>query len=191
MLNARVRFQRLLAESRDVLAHPQPRVFYQYAARSSAEDALTYTAVAAFLIALGSMLLFGGGSAIGLVMGVINELFKFYLFAGAIHFIGTQRGGRGSFDEVAYTFALFYVPIRVIVAVLTWLLVLLPLGGQLSLLPLAISLAGILVQAYYAHVAVKGVMGLREGREAWVAVGVGLLILLVVNAIFSQGLLRI
>src|SRR5262249_52812357 len=156
-------------------------VFYHYAARSSSEDALTYTAVAALLIGLGNMLLLGGASATGLVLGVINQLFMFYLFAGAIHFVGAQRGGRGSFDEIAYTFALFYVPIQVLVSILTWLLVLLPLPGQLSFLFWAIPLVGRLAQAYYAQVAVKGVMGLRESREAWIAVGAGLLILLIVD----------
>src|SRR5918911_1472684 len=123
MLSARISIQRMLAQSLDVLTHPQARLFYVYSARSSDSDALTYVAIAAFLTAIFSMLITGFGSATGLLWSIIDELFAFYIFAGVIYFIAKQRGGMGSFDMITYTFALFYVPIQVLTWAITWLII--------------------------------------------------------------------
>jgi hypothetical protein len=186
MLNTRIGLRRMLAQSGDVLAHPQPRIFYNYSARGSDSDALTYVAIAAVLITVFELLIAGGGSAIGLVLSVINELFGFYLFAGVIYFVAQQQNGRGTFQELAYTFSLFYVPIQVIVAALTWLVLLTPLAGVLLPWFLVIRLAGFVAQAFYAQRAVKGVMGFRGNKEAWIAVGVGLVLLWVIQMVFAQ-----
>jgi len=186
MLNTRIGLRRMLAQSGDVLAHPQPRIFYNYSARGSDSDALTYVAIAAVLITVFEMLIGGGGSAMGLVLSVINELFGFYLFAGVIYFVAQQQNGRGTFQELAYTFALFYVPIQVIVAALTWLVLLTPLAAVLLPWFLVIRLVGFVAQAFYAQRAVKGVMGFRGNKEAWIAVGVGLVLLWVIQMVFAQ-----
>ena len=162
MINTRISLQRMLNQSRDVLTHPQERIFYIYSARSSDSDALTYVAIAAFLTTLFEMLIAGGGSACGLVLSLINELFAFCLFAGVIYFIGQQRGGRGTFQDIAYTFALFYVPIQVLTWAIAWLAILTPIGNVLLPWLWLIQLAGYCAQAFYAHLAVKGVMGFRH-----------------------------
>ena len=186
MLNARIGLQRMLAQSRDVLTHPQARTFYNYAARGSDSDALTYVAVAAFLTTLLEMLAVGGGSAIGLVRGVLDQLFGFYLFAGVIYFIGQQQGGRGTFQEVAYTFALFYVPLQVLLWALVWLAALSPLAPLVLPWLWLIRLLGLAAQAFYAQRAVKGVMGFRQEKEAWVAVAAGLVLLWVIQLALSR-----
>lgn len=186
MLNARIHLQSMAARSIDVLAHPQPRVFHAYGARSSGNDALTYVALAAFLTTLLSMLAFRSGSATGVLWSVLDELFAFYLFTGIIYLIGKQRGGLGSFDEIAYCFALFYAPIQVLSWALFWLVFLTPLRAALLPWLWLMQLASYGVQAYYAHVAVRGVMGFRQ-REAWTAVVAGLVTLLIVHLAFTQG----
>jgi hypothetical protein len=176
----------MLAQSRDALIHPQPRTFYNFAARGSDSDALTYVAVAAFLTTVLEMLALGGGDALGLIRGVLNQLFGFYLFAGVIYFMGTQQGGRGTFQEIAYTFSLFYVPLQVLLWALVWLVVLSPLAvAALPWLWLA-PLIGLLAQAFYAQRAVKGVMGFRQNKEAWIAVVVGLVLLWVIQQALSR-----
>ncbi len=57
MINTRISLQRMLNQSRDVLTHPQERIFYIYSARSSDSDALTYVAIAV-----------GAASAVALVV---------------------------------------------------------------------------------------------------------------------------
>ena len=187
MFNARIHLQRIIARSIDVLTHPQPRVFHAYGARSSGGDALTYVALAAFLTTLLTMLAFRSGSATGVLWSVMDELFAFYLFAGVIYLIGKQRGGLGSFDEIAYCFALFYVPIHVLSWVLFWLVLLTPLRPVLLPWLWMLQLASYAVQAFYAHVAVRGVMGFRQPCEAWVAVGAGLATLFIIHLAFAQG----
>lgn len=186
MLNARIGLQRMLAQSRDVLTHPQPRTFYNFAARGSDSDALTYVAVAAFLTTVLEMLALGGGDALGLIRGVLNQLFGFYLFAGVIYFMGQQQGGRGTFQEIAYTFSLFYVPLQVLLWALVWLVVLSPLAVVVLPWFWLIPLIGLLAQAFYAQRAVKGVMGFRQEKEAWIAVGVGLVLLWVIQQALSR-----
>lgn len=187
MLNTRIRLQRMASQSLDVLLHPESRVFHAYAARSSDSDALTYVAIAAFLTAILSMLAARGGSAIGLMWSIVDQLFAFYIFAGIIYFFGHQRGGIGNFEQIAYSFALFYVPIQVLVWLLTWLLVLTPVG--LLFLPWLwlVQLVGYGAKAYYAHLAVKAVMGFRRAGDAWVAVGAGLVTLLIIELALSRG----
>ncbi len=82
----------------------------------SDSDALTYVAIGSFLVVLLSMLVMGGGNPMDLVFGVVNQLFEFYIFAGITYFVGKQFGGIGTFEDITYTFSLFYVPILLLLA---------------------------------------------------------------------------
>jgi hypothetical protein len=181
-MNAQLQIARMARQSADVLAHPSVRSFSYYSARASDSDALTYVAIGSFLVVLLSMLVAGGASAIDLVFGVVNQLFEFYIFAGITYFIGKQFSGIGTFENVTYTFALFYVPILV----LSWLirLVLSLLGfGQLIPLILILELAG---QAFFAYLAVQGALRLRRKRDAALTVVLGLITLWVIQLAFSR-----
>jgi hypothetical protein len=186
MLNARIALQRMVSESFDVLVHPQPRIFRSYGARGSDGDALTYVALAAFITTLLDFVVFRSGSALTLAWSVIDKLFAFYIFAGVISFIGQQRGGLGNFTEIAYTFALFYVPIDILSWLIARLALLTPLGPVLLPWLWLIQIVAFVAQAYYAHIAIRGVMGLRQ-KEAWIAVGAGILTLLIIRLAFSRG----
>jgi hypothetical protein len=182
-MNAQLQIARMARQSADVLAHPNVRTFSYYSARASDSDALTYVAIGSFLIVLLSMLATRGGSAIGLVFGIVNQLFEFYVFSGITYFIGKQFGGIGTFENVTYTFSLFYVPILV----LAWLikLVVALLLADVMVLSL-ISFLQLAAQAFFAYLAVQGALRLRRKRDAALTVGIGLITLWVIQMVFSQ-----
>lgn len=182
-MNAQVRLGQMLRQSMDVLLHPSIHTFRRYAVRASDSDALTYVAVAAFIVTLLGAIASGGGmNVIGLLFAIINALFGFYLFAGIMYFIARQFGGSGEFITVVYLFALFYAPILV----LTWLVLVavrfIP-GAAIASLP--IYFLGFVLQAFYAYQAIQAGMYLRRKRDALIAVLVGLVVLWVIERILS------
>lgn len=182
-MNAQLQIARMARQSADVLTHPNVRIFSYYSARASDSDALTYVAIGSFLVVLLSMLATRSGSAIGLVFGIVNQLFEFYIFSGIIYFIGKQFSGIGTFENITYTFSLFYVPILVIAGLLTLVLALLwPDALVLSL----ISFLQLAAQAFFAYLAVQGALRLRRKREAALTVGIGLVTLWVIQMVLSQ-----
>lgn len=184
-MNAQVRLTRMVRASADVLVHPQSRLFRSYAARGSDSDALTYVAIAAFATIILQMLSARGGSAIGLLSGVVNQLFNFYIFAGVAYFVSKQQGGLGNFEEVAYAFALFYVPVTILIWLLFWLALLLPFGGALLPWLWLVSPLGLLAQVFYGVRAVRGVMNFRSNKEPLTAVVLAILALWVLQLAFS------
>lgn len=182
-MNAQARLGQMLRQSMDVLLHPAISTFRRYAVRASDSDALTYVAVAAFIVTLLGVAGSGGGmGVIGLLLAIINTLFGFYLFAGVMYFIAKQFGGSGEFITVVYLFALFYAPILI----LTWLLLVaarfVP-GAAVVSLPLYF--LGFALQAFYAYQAIQAGMYLRRRRDALIAVLVGLVVLWVIERILS------
>ena len=77
----------------------------------------------------------------GFLGGLLGALVQFFVFTGLVFFLGKNiAGGSGSWDEVAYTFALFTAPLIVlgallslIVAAFAWI----PLLGGLMAINLA------------------------------------------------------
>ncbi len=115
---------------------------------------------------------------------MVNQLFEFYIFAGITYFVGKQFGGIGTFQDITYTFSLFYVPILLI----SWLLILaLVLTGiaPASLLSL-VSFLQLAAQAFFAYQAVQGALRVRRKRDALLTVGIALITLWVIQMAFSQ-----
>lgn len=180
---------RMVREGSDVLINRQPRIFYAYSARASDSDALTYIASVAIFMVLVDMLLSGfGGGAVNFLSRFVNEIFGFYIFAILSFYIGKQRGGFGDQEQVVYTFALFYIPIRVLFWLVSWLFVLRPLASDVPWYLIMTVLEAILL-IYYGQFALQGVMGIRDRREGWVVVGAALLTILIIRAVFSGGAL--
>lgn len=183
-MNAQVQISRMARQSADVVAHPNVRTFSYYSTRASDSDALTYVALGSFLIVLLRMFALGGGSAMGLVFGVVNQLFEFYVFAGITYFVGKQFGGIGTFENITYTFSLFYVPILLLSWLLTLVLVLLRIAPP-SLISL-VSFLQLAAQAFFAYQAVQGALRVRRKRDAALTVGIALITLWVLQQIFRQ-----
>jgi hypothetical protein len=181
-MNAQVQLSRMIRQSADVMIHPSVRTFNYYGARASDSETLLYVTVAVVLIGLLNQLIFGHLDLIGLAFSVVNQLFGFYLFAGITYFVGRQFGGMGSFPTVAYTFALFYVPILVLAAVLLWALILLPIGLPSLLLIRLVELAAL---AFFAYQAVQAALYIRRPRDAALTVLIGLAALWLIQLVFG------
>ncbi len=81
-----------------------------------------------------------------------------------MHWLGRRRGGTGTLNEVAYSFALFWAPLSVIFAVLTLLLAITLVG--IILLPL-VGLPALAVNVYFGYLAVQASMNLPGGGTTW------------------------
>lgn len=181
-MNTQVRIGDMLRQSLDVILHPSIYAFRRYAPRSSDSDALTYVAIAAFLVAIVSAFFFGGGGLIGVLYAVLNNLFGFYIFAGIMYFVAKQFGGGGDFITVAYLFSLFYVPILLITWAVSLALVFAPgVAGTF----VWVQLLGLVAQAFYAYLAIQAAMYIRRKRDALIAVAIGFVVLWVVQQILG------
>jgi hypothetical protein len=187
-MNAQLQLSRMARQSADVMIHPSVRTFSYYGARSSDSEALLYVTVAAVLVGLLGMIIARSLNVIGLAYEVVNQLFEFYIFAGVIYFVGKQFGGIGSFTTVAYTFALFYVPIMLLAWLLTLALAFLRVG--LPLLPW-VSLLELIAQAFFAYPAAQAAMYLRRPRDAALTVAIGLAVLWLIHLVFRGSILGV
>ena len=186
-MNAQMQVSRMARQSADVMIHPSVRTFNYYGARASDSETLLYVTVGATLVGLLNNLIFGNLDVIGLAYSVVNQLFAFYIFAGLAYFIGRQFGGMGSFQTVASTFALFYVPILVLVSALILALLLLRVSLPLRLPPL-VQLAAL---AFYAYQAVQAALYIRRPRDAALTVLISLVALWLIQLIFRQSMFSV
>ena len=124
-------------------------------------------------------------SAIGqFVSRLVQTLLGFAVFTGLVYFIGKNLfKGTGTYPEVAYTFALFYVPISVVSAVIG----IIPILGALVAFILG------LINIYFGYLAVQSSMNLRDSTSAIVtlvlsyigsAIVIGILTSLIIVPLF-------
>ncbi|MBX8465654.1 MULTISPECIES: YIP1 family protein [unclassified Deinococcus] len=153
--------QNMFAQSTAVLTQPSPATFERYERGGGLRSALTYVMVAAVVSAviaavfsfLHSDVTFFGQ----LFSRLIGVPVGFLMFTGAVYLIGrTLFKGTGTYPEVAYTFALFYVPISIVMTLL----------GIIPILGWLISLALSLVLVYFGFLAVQSSMNLRDQTQA-------------------------
>lgn len=184
----------MVAQSRDVITNPSVATFERYERRGSIGTAGVYVLVAAILAGLLSfvpaLITSGGPNPLGLfVGGVAGALLNFVLFTGLVYSLGKSMGnGTGTWDEVAYTFALFIAPLAVVSGALTLVMALL---GWIPLLGWLIGLAGVagliivmLAQIYFGYLAVQSSMNITDPSKALVV-----LVLAAVGTIVGQVIL--
>src|ERR687885_2483711 len=121
-----------------VLTKPRVSTFEMFERRGNVQSALVYVGIASVISGILTSIGPRGG-LMGLLGGLITALIGFLVFTGAVFYIGRSQGGTGAFDEVAYTFSLFWAPITVIGAVIG-LLAAMPLLGCILGLPLSLAL---------------------------------------------------
>ena len=164
-----------------VLTKPRVSTFEMFERRGNVQSALIYVGIASVISGILGAIGPRGGLT-GLLGGLIAALIGFLVFTGAVFYIGRSQGGTGTFDEVAYTFSLFWAPITVIGAVIG-LLAAIPLLGCILGLPL--SLALLVAEIYFGFLAVQSSMNLSDRTKAIVTLILAALVSLVFSVIMS------
>lgn len=150
----------MLSQSRTVLTSPSVATFERFEKSGGLRDALIYVGIAAAITGI-----FGLGDGLGgFVRNVLATIIGFFVFTYFVYWIGKQRGGTGTLDEVAYSFALFWAPLSVLASVATILLVITVIG--IFLVPLVL-LAALALEVWFAYMAVQASMNLEAGGRTW------------------------
>ena len=176
----------MIAQSKDVISNPSVGTFERYEQRGTVTNAAIYVGIAA---AISGLLGYTNGIG-GLLLGVISALVGFFVFTGMVFYIGRSiAGGTGTWDEVAYTFSLFIAPLIVVGALLglvVWGFHFIPiLGTLIGLLGLVVSLLILLVQAYFAYIAVQSSMNILDQSKALTTLGLAVVGTFVVQIVIS------
>lgn len=151
----------MFAQSAAVLSRPSPATFERFEKRGGIPQAFTYVAVAAVVSALIGALFapfHGDVTVLGqLLSRLITIPAQFLVFTGAVYLIGKNLfRGSGTYPEVAYTFALFFVPLSIV-------------GSVIGIIPVLGWLVGLLitvVMAIFGFFAVQSSMNLRDQGSA-------------------------
>lgn len=171
----------MVAQSRTVLTQPSVATFERFEREGTVRDAIVYVALAAAITGV-----FGLSEGIGgLVRNVVSTLVGFLIFVYLVQWLATRRGGTGSLDEVAYSFALFWAPLSVLIGVATLVLVLTIVG--ILLVPL-VALAGLALEVWFAYLATQASTNLEAGGPTWGVLIVAALGAFVVSLIVGAAL---
>ena len=147
----------MFAQSTAVLAQPNPSTFERFERRGGLTQAMIFVMVAAVVSAVVAAIFapfHGDVTVMGqLLSRLIGIPAQFLIFTGAVYLIGRNLfKGTGTFDEVAYSFALFYVPLSI-------------LGTLIGIVPVLGWLAGLFITVamiYFGYLAVQSSMNLRD-----------------------------
>lgn len=173
----------MVQHSIKVLTKPSVQSFEEFENRGTLRDALIYVAIGA--AAIGLLGLAGGlTAAIG---GVISTVLSFFVFTYTVQFVGKAQGGTGTLDQVAYTFALFVIPLQIVVALIGLILTITLIG--IFLLPL-LGLAAIAASAYFAYTAIQSSMNMTDSTKVVITLIAGVLASMVVSGIISSIFVR-
>lgn len=151
----------MFSQSAAVLTRPSSRTFERFERRGGIPQAFLYVAVAAAVSALiGAAFapFHGDVTVLGqLVSRLLTVPAQFLVFTAAVYVIGRNFfRGTGTYPEVAYTFALFFVPLSA-------------LGSLLGIVPILgwmVTLLISVVMAIFGFLAVQSSMNLRDQGSA-------------------------
>jgi hypothetical protein len=174
----------MISQSRDILSKPSVATFERFENKGSMREALIYVALAA---ALTGVLGLVTGGLMGFLNGIVSTLIGFFVFTYLVYWIGKQQGGTGTFDQVAYTFALFWAPLAVLFGAVSLLLVITLIG--IFLLPL-VAIVALVANIYFAYLGVQSSMNISAGGKAWLTLILAALGTFVVNIVLSGILFR-
>ncbi|WP_424951407.1 YIP1 family protein [Deinococcus sp.] len=174
--NPQATIQDMFPQSVAVLSQPSVAAFERFERRGGVSEAYIYVALAALVGALIS-------AFFGIFHSGVNPLTQFFsrliftlvafgVFTGLVYVVGKYLfRGTGTYAEVAYTFALFFVPISIVSTLI----------GVIPILGWFISWLLSLVTIYFGYLAVQSSMNLREQVPAIVTLvlsGIGYLVVL-------------
>lgn len=152
-----VNLQDMFAQSTAVITQPSVATFERYEKRGGIQSAFIYVMVAAVVSALIAALFSFFHSDVTFFGQLFSRLItipaQFLIFTGAVYLIGGSLfKGTGTYAEVAYTFALFFVPLSIIGTII----------GIIPVLGWLVSFVISLVMIYFGYLAVQSSMNLRE-----------------------------
>lgn len=170
----------MVQQSIEVITRPSVAAFERYERSGTAREAFIYVGLAAVIGALLKLLLSlhtSAAYAVGIaVLTLISTLLGFFVFTFAVNWAGKQFfHGSGSYDEVAYTFALFYAPLSLIAAVL----------GLIPIIGLLVGLAVLVGYVYYGYLAVQASMNIRDTGQAIILLVIGAVANWIVSAVIT------
>jgi hypothetical protein len=147
----------MFAQSTAVLTQPSAATFERYEKRGGLKSAFTYVLVAAVVSAVIAAFFALFHSDVTFFGQFFSRLItipvQFLIFTGAVYLIGGSLfRGTGTYPEVAYTFALFFVPLSIIATII----------GIIPILGWLVSFLISLVMIYFGYLAVQSSMNLRE-----------------------------
>lgn len=186
----------MMAQSRDVITNPSVATFERYEKHGSIGTAGVYVlagAVIAGLLAFLTVLLPGvrGNPFSTFIGGVTGALVNFVIFTGMVYYLGkSMANGTGTWEEVAYSFALFVAPLAVVSGALTFVMALLGgipvLGGLIGFAGAIAMIIVVLAQAYFGYLAVQSSMNIADTGKALLV-----LVLAVIGTVVAQVLLAV
>lgn len=147
----------MFAQSTAVITQPSVATFERYEKRGGIQSAFIYVMVAAVVSALIAAFFSFFHSDVTFFGQLFSRLItipaQFLIFTGAVYLIGGSLfKGTGTYAEVAYTFALFFVPLSIIGTII----------GIIPVLGWLVSFVISLVMIYFGYLAVQSSMNLRE-----------------------------
>jgi hypothetical protein len=168
----------MMGQSRSVLTKPSVATFERFEKQGTLAEALIYIGLAAAITGI-----FGLAEGLaGFIANIVGTLVGFLVFTYLVHWIGKQRGGTGTLDEVAYSFALFWAPLSVLFGIASFILVVTLVG--IVLLPL-LALAALALNVYFAYLAVQSSMNISGGGATWTVLLLAALGAFLVNVIIA------
>lgn len=150
----------MMRQSRTVLTSPSVATFERFERSGTLRDAIIYVSIAAAITGVFGLT----GGIGGFLRNIVGTIVGFLIFTYLVHWLGSRRGGTGTLDEVAYSFALFWAPLSVLFSVVTLVLILTLVG--ILLVPL-VALAALVVEVYFAYLATQSSMNLQPGGSTW------------------------
>lgn len=187
MSTPQVSIPEMINQSRDIMTNPSVETFERYERHGNMTNAAIYVGIAAIISGL-----LGLSNGIGgLLASAIGGLIGFFVFTGMVFYIGRNIAeGTGTWDEVAYTFSLFAAPLTVVGAVLNlivWIFKAIPfLGALIGLIGFLIALLILLVQAYFAYIAVQSSMNIRDQGRAITTLGLAVVGTFIVQFVITM-----
>lgn len=151
----------MFGQSSAVLTRPSPATFERFERRGGLRQALIYVALAAAVSAIIAAIFAPFHADVTVIGQLVTRLIlipaQFLIFTGAVYLVGKHLfRGTGTYPEVAYTFALFFVPL----SILGTLIGIVPLLGWLVAALIS------LVMIFFGYLAVQSSMNLRDQGSA-------------------------
>lgn len=179
--DAEAQFSDMFAQSISCLSQPSVATFERYEKHGGVTQALMYVALAALIsgVVAGFFSIFH--SDVGLLQQffgrIVSTVFQFFAFTGLVYGIGKYLfKGTGTYPEVAYTFALFFAPITIIVALIGWI----------PLFNFIMPIIAFFALVYFGFLAIQSSMNIRDQTNALIALVLSGVAYMIIGVIFAS-----